>query len=106
MAGVNFSNAQGTGVVTADGFATRTAVITFNPPSLSTGAFAVSSGITVDGVAIGDAIDLFAPYDTQGVIYQASPSAAGTIKISLINCSGATVDLPSGDWGVAVRRRA
>lgn len=107
---------SGSGVVIADGYQTGAGVtapvyvidttITFDPPSLTTGAFAVSSGITVTGVALGDAIELYPPYDTQGVIYQASPSAADTIKISLINTNSGTIDLASGTWGVVVKRRA
>lgn len=105
----------GNGVVIADGFQTGAGVtapktvisttITFDPPSLTTGAFAVSSGITVTGAALGDAVELFPPYDVQGIIYQASVSAADTIKISLTSCSGSTVDLASGTWGVVVKRR-
>lgn len=112
----SFKNAQGTGYVEADGFITSSngavapkvvasTVLTFDPPSLATGAFAVSSGLTVTGVALGDEVRLFPPYDTDGVIYQASPSAANTIKISLMNTNAATKDLASGSWGVVVWRR-
>ncbi len=106
----------GLGIVVADGFQTGSGgvtapkvvistTITFDPPSLTTGAFSLSSGITVTGVQLGDAVDLYPPYDTQGIMYQASPSAADTIKISLTSCSTSTVDLASGTWGVVVRRR-
>lgn len=108
-------NNAGNGVLIADGFQTgagvtgpkviKSGTITFDPPSLTTGAFAVSSGITIAGVALGDAIELFPPYDVQGVMFQASPSAADTIKISLTSCSGSTVDLASGTWGYVVKRR-
>jgi hypothetical protein len=111
----DFRNSGGTGVVVADGFQTSSGVsapkvvlsgaITFDPPSLTTGAFAVSSGIAITGVALGDSIDLYAPYDTQGIMYQASPSAADTIKISLTSAAAGTVDLASGTWGVVVKRR-
>jgi hypothetical protein len=111
-----YSNSLGTGVVQADIFKSGSGVaspkvilsgtITFDPPSLATGAFAVSSGITITGVALGDSIDLYAPYDTQGIMYQASPSAADTIKISLTSAAAGTVDLASGTWGYAVKRRA
>lgn len=97
---------EGKGIVTADGFRTAGTDITFSPPSLAAGAFAVSSAIPVAGVAMGDAIDLHPPYDTKGVIYQASPSSAGSIKISLLNTNTATVDLAPGTWGVVVKRRA
>ena len=79
--------------------------ITFDPPSLTTGAFAESSGIAVTGVALGDAIDLYPPYDTDGIMYQASPSDVDEIKITLFNGNSGTLDLASGTWGVVVRRR-
>jgi hypothetical protein len=106
----------GNGVVYADAFATgssgvvapKTVVnttITFDPPSLATAAIAVSSGITVTGAAIGDHIELYPPYDTQGVAVQAQASATNTIVISLHNRSAGTVDLAPGTWGVVVKRR-
>lgn len=119
MPGVDFrgtNGSEGQGIVIADGFATgdgavsiprvvASTSVTFNPPSLTTGAFAVSTAITVTGVALGDSITLFPPYDTDGVIYQASPSAANAMKISLFNANSATKDLASGTWGVVVTRR-
>lgn len=106
----------GNGILYADGLsigpngvvAPRTVVnttVTFDPPSLTTGAIAVSSGITVTGAALGDHIELYPPYDTQGVASQAQVSAANTIVISLHNRSAGTVDLASGTWGVVVKRR-
>jgi len=113
--GVDFRNGAGAGVVTADGFQTSEGVtnpkvvisttVTFDPPSLTTGAFAVSSGITVTGAALGDAVELYPPYDTQGIMFQGAVSAADTIKISLTSCAAGTVDLASGTWGVVVKRR-
>lgn len=102
--GVNFSNSQGTGFVKADGLEIVTQKITFNPPSLATLAGAVSTAIDVPGVKLGDAIDLYPPYDMQGVMYQGAVSADGKIKISLFNASAGTVDLAEGKWGVSVKR--
>lgn len=105
----------GNGIVYADGFAGPSGVtgpktivnstITFDPPSLATAAIAISSGITVTGTALGDHIELYPPYDTQGIAVQAQTSAANTIVISLHNRSAGTVDLASGTWGVVVKRR-
>ncbi|CAH1205646.1 hypothetical protein PAECIP111893_02385 [Paenibacillus plantiphilus] len=112
--GVDYRTKTGKGIVRADGFsvgsvtapkAVVSTTVTFDPPSLATGAFAVSSGITVTGSALGDNVELYPPYDTDGVIYQGSVSAANTIKISLINTNGSTKDLASGAWGVVVKRR-
>lgn len=111
----DYSNSLGTGVVQADIFKGGSGVavpkvvvsttVTFDPPSLTTGVFAVSSGITVTGAALGDTIELYPPYDLQGIIAQGAVSAADTIKISLTSCAAGTVDLASGTWGVVVKRR-
>lgn len=115
MSGTDFSNAQGTGIVTADGFNTPggakspkavvSTTITFDPPSLATVTDAVSSGITVTGAALGDSVELFPPYSLQGIIAVASVSAANTILISLRNPTAGTIDLASGTWGVVIWRR-
>lgn len=105
----------GLGIVVADAFQTGAGVsaplavvsttITFDPPSLLTNAIAVSTGITVTGAALGDHVQLYSPYDTQGIDAQAAVSAADTIVINLHNRSAGTVDLASGTWGVVVLRR-
>lgn len=114
MSETSFKTTAGDGVVVADGFkvgdvaqpeAVVSTTITFDPPSLLTGGVAVSSGITVTGAALGDLIELYPPYDTQGVAAQAQASAANTIVISIHNRSAGTVDLASGTWGVVVKRR-
>lgn len=66
--GADFRSNKGKGVVIADGFQTSSGVsepktvvnttITFNPPSLATGAFA-EADIAVTGVALGDSIELY-----------------------------------------------
>lgn len=108
-------NSVGLGIVVADAFQTGAGVsaplivlsgtITYDPPSLTTGAIGVSSGITIAGVALGDNIELYPPYDTQGIAFQAQASAANTIVISSHNRSAGTVDLASGSWGYVVKRR-
>lgn len=79
---------------------------TFDPPSLLTVTGAVSSGITVTGAALGDRVELFPPSDMQGVIAYGFVSAANTIKISLFNPTGGTIDLASGTWRIQVIRGA
>jgi hypothetical protein len=105
----------GNGIVRADAFQTGSGVsapkvvltgtFTYDPPSLTTGAIAVSSGVTITGVALGDHIELYPPYDTQGIAFQAQASAADTMKLSSHNRSAGTVDLASGTWGYVVKRR-
>jgi hypothetical protein len=113
--GVDYTSNKGKGIVIADGFQTTSGVtvpkvvlsgtITVDPPSLTTGAFAEGDA-TITGVALGDKIDLFPPYDTQGVIYQATPAAANTVTISWTSCSTSTINLAEGTWGYTVTRRA
>lgn len=107
--------AGGDGVVIADEFQTTSGVttpkvvlsgtVTINPPSLTTGAFA-EGDITITGAALGDKIDLYPPYDTQGIIYQASVASANTVTVSWSSCNAGTIDLASGTWGYTVTRRA
>ena len=109
------STAGGDGIVQADAFQTGAGVsaplvilsgtITFDPPSLATGAFAESSDIAITGVALGDAVELYPPYDMQGIMFQASPASAGNIAIALTSCAAGTVDLASGTWGYVIKRR-
>lgn len=112
--GLDITSNNGKGVLRADsvvigGSAKVPAVvlsgtITFNPVSLTTGAFA-ESDVTITGVALGDSITLYPPYDTQGIIYQASVQAANNVTIALTSCNASTVDLASGTWGYVVTRR-
>lgn len=81
-----------------------TGTLTIDPPSLTTGAFA-EGDVTITGVALGDKIDLYPPYDTQGIMYQASVAAANTVTIAWSSCNVGTIDLASGTWGYTVTRR-
>lgn len=78
---------------------------TFDPPSLTTVTGAVSSGITVTGALLGDRVELFPPYDMQGIIAFGYVSAQDTVKISLFNPTGGTIDLASGSWTIHVIRK-
>ncbi|EHS59458.1 hypothetical protein [Paenibacillus sp. Aloe-11] len=78
------------------------ATVTFDPPSLATMTGAVSSAITVTGAVLGRRVEVYPPYDLQGVQVQAYVSAANAIKFSLFNPTGATIDLASGSWKVKV----
>lgn len=110
----DFRNSEGTGIVVADGFQSgagvtapkvvKSGTITIDPPSLTTGAFA-EGDLTLTGVALGDRVELYPPYDTQGIMYQASVQAADKITVSWTSCNTGTVDLASGSWGYTVTRR-
>lgn len=79
--------------------------ITLDPPSLTTMTGAVPSGITVTGALLGDRVELFPPYDMQGIIAFGYVSAQDTVKISLFNPTGGTIDLASGSWTIHVIRK-
>lgn len=81
------------------------AVVTVDPASLATVTGAVTAGITVTGAAVGDRVEVFPPYDTQGVMVQGFVSAANTVKLSFFNPTGATIDLASGSWTIQVIRK-
>lgn len=78
--------------------------ITFDPPSLATVTGAVSSEIDIVGAQIGDRVELFPPYDTEGIMFQGFVSDEDKVKISLFNPTGGTVDLDEGTWTVKVIR--
>lgn len=110
----DYSNSLGTGVVQADVFKSGSGVavpkvvlsgtVTIDPPSLLTGGFA-EGDITITGVALGDRVELYPPYDTQGIMFQAFPASANTVTVSWSSCNAGTIDLASGAWGYAVLRR-
>ncbi len=111
--GVDFRQSNGKGIVRADGmevggidapYPVVNGTVTFDPPSLTTGAFA-EADVTVTGVALGDSIQLFPPYDTQGIMFQGAVSAANTVTIALTSCNVGTINLAEGEWGVVAWRR-
>ena len=104
---------EGHGIVVADGFqvgevSAPTVIlsgeVTIDPPSLTTGAFA-EGDITIEGVELGDKVDLYPPYDTQGIMYQASVQAADTVTVAWTSCNSGTINLAEGEWGYTVTRR-
>lgn len=74
-----------------------------NPPS-----FGNNSSVTISVVAPGaqllDIVDFAAPYDLGGYLVTAVVAAAGTIKLNLRNQTGATNDLPAGNWRFRLTR--
>ena len=61
-----------------------------------------SSGITVNGAALGDFVVASAPYDLQDCTVTAYVQAANTVEIRLQNESGGQRNLASGTWTVRV----
>jgi hypothetical protein len=72
------------------------ATTTWDPPSIATGA-ATTTTITVTNSALGDTASAsFSLALPDNVTIAASVSAANTIKVTITNLSGGTVDLASG----------
>ncbi|MNP49261.1 hypothetical protein D3C76_1434360 [compost metagenome] len=78
------------------------ATTTFDPASLTTYTGTASSAITVQGAALGDYVIVSAPYDVTGIIASGCVSAANTVKITVFNATGGTIDLASGTWKIKV----
>lgn len=78
------------------------ASVTVDPPSVAAAAGDVSAAITVTGAEIGDRVNVFPPYSTQGVMVYGDVSAADTVTLSFFNPTAAAVDLASGTWQIQV----
>ena len=77
---------------------------TLNPASLATVTGALSADIAVTGAQLGDRVEVFPPYSTQGIMVFGYVSAADVVKLSFFNPTAGTIDLGSGDWIVHVIR--
>lgn len=80
------------------------ATTVWNPGAITTGTGVTSAAITLTGAALGDFVQVAAPYDLQGVTATAYVSAVNTVKIRLNNLTGATVTLASGTWRVRLMK--
>lgn len=78
---------------------------TIDPASMATVSGALTAGITATGAALGDRVEVFPPFDMQGVMAFGFVSAANTVKISFFNPTAGTIDLASGDWTIHVIRK-
>ena len=76
--------------------------VTYDPPSVATNAGVVSTALTVTGAEIGDRVNVFPPYTTQGVTVFGFVDAADTVKLSLFNPTAGAIDLASGTWRIQV----
>ncbi len=75
---------------------------TYDPGSLADGAGETTS-TTMTGVALGDFIDVAAPYDLQDITVTAYAQAANTVEVRVQNESGGVIDLASGTWKIMRR---
>ena len=75
----------------------------WNPGTVASGT-AVATVITVSGVAVGDKVDVFFPYSSQGTIVQGSVDATDQVRIVLLNMTGSPLTFGSGTWFVYAER--
>ena len=76
----------------------------WNPGNLVDGAGETSTSITVSGAALGDYVDVAAPYDLQDQTVTGYVTATDTVEIRLQNESTNAINLASGTWTVRVRK--
>lgn len=76
--------------------------VTYDPASMATLTGTVSDAFTVTGAAVGDRVNVFPPYSLQGVIASGFVDAANSVKFSLFNPTGGTLDLAEGEWRIQV----
>ena len=102
--GANWINWAGFGRYNAAYLSHGTALVqhilsttTWNPGSINDGAQETTTGVTVSGVALGDACVVgFSQALSDGMILSCHVTASNTAKAVLFNKSGAPVDLDSG----------
>jgi hypothetical protein len=75
----------------------------WNPGTIATGTAAATT-FTVTGVAVGDKIDVFFPYGSQGAFVQGSVDSANTVRLVLLNMTGSSLTFGSGTWYVYAER--
>jgi hypothetical protein len=81
-----------------------TKTFTYDPASMLT-LTPTSTTTTVTGAALGDHVDVYAPYDLQGIQCTGYVSSANTVTVALFNSTAGTVDLASGSWVVRVTKK-
>ncbi|WP_353265806.1 hypothetical protein [Gemmatimonas sp.] len=90
----------GTGA-TVTSILTATSTIDFT--SISANTTADSSGITVTGAAVGDAVIVGVPATlAAGLVVTGYVSAADTVKVRAANVTGSAIDPASGSFRVVV----
>lgn len=83
----------------------RVTGITYDPANLIDGAATESASIAATGAAFGDHVQVFPPYDLQGIICAGYVKTADNVRISLFNKTGGTINLASSAaWEVRVTK--
>jgi hypothetical protein len=82
----------------------RLASYTWDPASIAAGASLSSPSIAVNGTDAGDVVTVVPPGALSGLVVTAQAPADDTVIITLMNPTGAPVDLASGAWTVRVAK--
>lgn len=83
--------------------AVLTATSTIDFPSISANTTSDSSGITVTGASVGDAVMVGAPAAIEsGLVVTAYVSAANTVKVRAANVTASPINPASGTFRVVV----
>lgn len=83
----------------------RVTGIAYDPASLTNGTETESSSIAATGAAFGDHVQVFPPYDMQGINYWGYVKTADNVRIRLRNGTGGTIDLSSSAaWEIRVTK--
>lgn len=105
---VRTATANATVLITQEAFPNEVVLapktVTIDPASIAAGAAAQTTH-TVYGCAVGDKINVFPPYDTEGATFHAVPSAENTVRLTLTNPTAGAIDLDSGDWQFRVIKK-
>lgn len=78
--------------------------MSWNPSALVDGAGETSPTFTVAGSSVIDRVDVYPPYNLNGLLYSAYVSTSGVAVVRLQNETGVPVDLSTGTWGVRIRK--
>ncbi len=77
--------------------------VIIDPPNLPTDS-SNTQNYALDSIAIGDALQVVAPYDAEAVIITAAPSGEGRIDVNFHNTNAGTVNLAPGLFKLIVTR--
>lgn len=83
----------------------RVTAITYDPANLTNGSETESANISATGCVFGDHVQVFPPYDMQGIQYWGYVKVADNVRIRLRNGTGGTLDLAnSAAWEIRVSK--
>ncbi len=78
------------------------ATFTWTPGTIANASTVSSPAVSISAAAFGDLVLASAPYDVQGLVLSTAVNSAGSVKVTLVNLTGASISLTSGTWRVRV----